>query len=256
MSSAILFDEPVIAVQPALVRVLGGHAEAAFAQQVHFRAMGRTGIEAEGFRWAVAPVAEWCEEVALTPKQAKRIIATLSGLGVLVRWAPPGTYDRTAWSRIDVDAIDRLRADPTGPQGTDETGPAEPEPTGPKGTDVPLSREVENTDEILTPSSLGLAVPDPFEAFWNLYPRRVAKPEARKAWAKIKPRVIADVMVGLSTWCAYWQARAEPEFVPHPATWLRREGWADAPPPLGKRKLSTLEQIDALEFDAEGNLIG
>lgn len=117
-------------------------------------------------------------------------------------------------------------------------------------------RNESHTTESHSPSrSLDIDVPDPFDAFWACYPRKVAKPEAVKAWYKIKPRQHADVMAGLSTWCAYWSARGEPEFVPHPATWLRREGWADAPPPLTKRKGSTVEQLDALQFDSAGNLI-
>lgn len=115
--SRLFMDEPPIAIAPGLIRVLGGHDLACFAQQVHYIAMSHDGRVAEGFRWAVRSLEEWCEAVVLTPKQARRVIATLTDMGVLVRWTPPGTYDRTAWSRINVDAIDaRLSAGASGPK--------------------------------------------------------------------------------------------------------------------------------------------
>lgn len=72
-----------------------------------------------------------------------------------------------------------------------------------------------------------------FDTFWTAYPRKVARPEAEKAWnaavtkAKVDP---AAVMAGLAAWSAYWAARNAPEFVPHPSTWLRQQRWNDEPP--------------------------
>ena len=73
-----------------------------------------------------------------------------------------------------------------------------------------------------------------FEGFWAEYPRKVAKPTAERAYAKAlgKPGVSPGViLVGLRRHLGGW-ATGDPEFVPHPATWLNREGWndeADAP---------------------------
>lgn len=78
-----------------------------------------------------------------------------------------------------------------------------------------------------------------FGDFWSAYPRKVGKPEAEKAW-KVKVGSLSaagEVMAGLERWAGYWRARGEAQFVPHPSTWLRREGWNDEPPPLtGKAK--------------------
>lgn len=145
----LLIDEPPIAISPTLIRVLGGHDLACFAQQVHFVAQSHLGQERDGYRWAVCSTDEWCELVVLTAKQAKRVIGALVDLGVIVREQPTGSHDRTAWTRIDHDALERLRsgADALVPNGTDRTGRNGTDPTVPNGTDDPPSREVERTQK-------------------------------------------------------------------------------------------------------------
>lgn len=106
MASRLLLDEQVIALYPSLVRALGGHDLAAFVQQVHFRS--QLGPEQDGHQWAVQSTAEWCDDVVLTLRQFKRIVTTLTDLGVLVRSSAAGSIDRTAWSRIDYDRLDEL----------------------------------------------------------------------------------------------------------------------------------------------------
>lgn len=70
-----------------------------------------------------------------------------------------------------------------------------------------------------------------FEDFWTVYPRRVGKPNARKAFARALPKTTVAAMAdGLRGWCAWWSARGDPEFIPHPATWLNQERWNDQPP--------------------------
>lgn len=69
-----------------------------------------------------------------------------------------------------------------------------------------------------------------FDRFWAVYPRRVAKREAQKAWRQIDPddalteRICAAVEQARQS--DQWR-RAEGRYVPHPATWLRRGGWED-----------------------------
>jgi len=67
---------------------------------------------------------------------------------------------------------------------------------------------------------------DLFDIFWKQYPRKVAKPNAQKAWLKIKPDdVVLKKMLdainqqGLSS--------KEIQFVPHPASWLNAQRWED-----------------------------
>ncbi|HLV18437.1 MAG TPA: helix-turn-helix domain-containing protein [Pseudomonas sp.] len=69
-----------------------------------------------------------------------------------------------------------------------------------------------------------------FAVFWEAYPRRRGKADALKAWKALKP----DAALVEQILAAVGFARASPDwrrdggqFIPYPATWLRRRGWED-----------------------------
>lgn len=69
-----------------------------------------------------------------------------------------------------------------------------------------------------------------FAAFWEAYPRRTDKGHARTAWAKAvgngtEPELIAAGAREFATYCDRDGTSAQ--FIPHPATWLNGERWAD-----------------------------
>ena len=67
-----------------------------------------------------------------------------------------------------------------------------------------------------------------FDEFWSLYPRKIAKATARKAWAKLSAEQQLMAAKAIDTHCQYWSAKeTELEFIPHPATWLNGERWED-----------------------------
>lgn len=66
-----------------------------------------------------------------------------------------------------------------------------------------------------------------FDAFWAVYPRKVGKDAARKAWLSARKRAGLDEIVeGLRRFVSV-TAGADPQFVPHPATWLNQGRWQD-----------------------------
>lgn len=78
-----------------------------------------------------------------------------------------------------------------------------------------------------------------FAQFWALYPRRVGKQAARKVWDK-SLKALADwaeladeaapaaMTVAVRYYANHPDTRAlEPQFVPHPATWLNRRQFID-----------------------------
>ena len=70
------------------------------------------------------------------------------------------------------------------------------------------------------------------EFFWPNYPRRVAKPAALRAWRAIKPQTedtLTAIVDGLAPWVKHWKQRGDPNFIPHPATWLNQRRWEDTP---------------------------
>lgn len=76
------------------------------------------------------------------------------------------------------------------------------------------------------------AVAADFESWWELYPRKVGKAAAAKAYAKARRDVDALVLVdGLANAAQVWKAtQTEPQFIPHASTWLNAGRWADEVP--------------------------
>lgn len=74
---------------------------------------------------------------------------------------------------------------------------------------------------------------DEFSVFWNLYPKKVAKAEAEKAWKRLSPsrHLLADLLAGLERQKALpdW-TRDGGKFIPYPATWLNGRRWEDEAP--------------------------
>jgi hypothetical protein len=84
-----------------------------------------------------------------------------------------------------------------------------------------------------------LDVLEPWEAmfiqFWESYPRKVAKPAARKSFKTKMSKMTApqmELMIGgTNAWLAHWElVGTEEQFIPHPATFLNQERYNDHPP--------------------------
>lgn len=67
---------------------------------------------------------------------------------------------------------------------------------------------------------------DRFDDFWKHYPRKVSKPNALKAWLKVKPddELTKTIISAISK--QNLSAREE-QFIPHPASWLNGKRWED-----------------------------
>ncbi len=66
-----------------------------------------------------------------------------------------------------------------------------------------------------------------FTEFWNLYPRKVAKKEAEKAWNKLDQDRRQKAIEALPAHCKRWD---DPQYIPHAATWLNGERFEDELP--------------------------
>lgn len=67
-----------------------------------------------------------------------------------------------------------------------------------------------------------------FETFWQMYPRRLARKDAERAWLKIPTPKQAEVIAALKNHLAAWKQKGtEKEFIPYPATWLNGARWED-----------------------------
>ncbi len=65
-----------------------------------------------------------------------------------------------------------------------------------------------------------------FEDFWSMYPKKVAKQDALKAWGQLTMFDLEEIDIALELHCLSWRTTPV-TFVPHPATWLRGRRWED-----------------------------
>lgn len=68
-----------------------------------------------------------------------------------------------------------------------------------------------------------------FDAFWIMYPKKVGKEAARKAWIKNKPDV--DAVIKAIQWqevSSQWKKG----FIPNPSTYINQHRWLDEPEKL------------------------
>lgn len=124
---------------------------------------------------------------------------------------------------------------PCPPRGIDahSTSEASPQTDNPQ-TSAPTARPKRKTAEL---------PPESFGAFWNSYPRKVAKGAAERAFAKIAPdaellaRMLAAVAAMERSYRAdrtHWRDGVlDPSYLPHPATWLNARRWEDEAPAAG-----------------------
>ena len=67
-----------------------------------------------------------------------------------------------------------------------------------------------------------------FQTFWGLYPKKVAKGAAIKAWQKLNQVERTEAIDALAQHLKYWKFKGtDKEFIPYPATWLNQMRWLD-----------------------------
>jgi len=199
-------------------------------------------------RWEAYPSLETiAREANVTVDTARRSVRSLVRAGLLAR-AVNGAPDarlrpdrRPNLYRIVVEAREGERRPPaTGTGGrTARRREGDPRVNG-RARIAPLT----TTEPSIEPSR----ALDGFDAWWQTYPRKVAKPAAQRAWRSALERAdAATIAAGLAPWLTYWQARAEPQFVPYPATWLTGDRWADPAPTATRSGAAALDVLDRLE---------
>lgn len=86
-------------------------------------------------------------------------------------------------------------------------------------------REGSNTSSIAKP--IDDANHD-FDAFWTAYPRKVSRPDAVKAWRKLKPPERIAALAALPHHVSAWErTKTEPQFIPHASRWINARRWED-----------------------------
>lgn len=91
-----------------------------------------------------------------------------------------------------------------------------------------------------------IVAPTEFDLFWKIYPLRVGKAAAKKAWEKaIKTATIDEITKGALRYAN--DPNRVDAFTAHPSTWLNAGRWADEPLPP---RILTTEEKRAEELQA------
>jgi hypothetical protein len=112
---------------------------------------------------------------------------------------------------------------------------------------IPNELEPKNQDLMVIADA---TTDDPYFAeFWSAYPRKVGKAAAKKAWRQATKRESSSAIVAACRAMASDpNLPTDRSLIPHPTTWLNRDGWEDEPypepvdakPPSASRMFATL----------------
>lgn len=180
----------------------------------------------------------WPLDDDMTPKKVEALQDELAAKGRIVRYEVAGKryYEVANWSEHQKPQHPKPSVLPPAPERSHE-GLMNAHEASPETAPVVVVGEV----EVVGVGEVEVAAPpDPFETdFWPAYPRKVSKTKSATAWsAALKTATADEILDGLAAWLPYWEAKGEPEFIPHPTTWLNQQRWQDLPPPSPKPKLT------------------
>ncbi len=127
-----------------------------------------------------------------------------------------------------IDDEERKSAARTPEMSCTKTGNAFPAEPSHEPEEEPCDKSIPNSSRLNNPRTAN-DIDQGFDAWWNLYPRRVARGEALRAWRQTLRSKKATVDQLLEGARRYAKARREqdPRFTKYPASWLRAECWAD-----------------------------
>lgn len=117
-------------------------------------------------------------------------------------------------------------------------------------TKPPGQMPLEGMELIETPARKEKLPDDAFTAFWNAYPRKVDKFQARAVWDKLmkdKTVKLEEIFEGLRAQLPVLSMNGP--FVPHPSTWLRHQRWHDRLTDISPRQPTQAERLYAAALD-------
>jgi len=67
-----------------------------------------------------------------------------------------------------------------------------------------------------------------FAEFYSLYPRKMGRKDAERAWNKLTPIQQAECLEAMPNYLKYWKIKeTAKDFIPYPASFLNAERWTD-----------------------------
>lgn len=176
-----------------------------------------------GDGWWEVTKAEMQTETRLSERKLDRALRELLDAG-FIEWERVSPTDNLRKCRVKYDGGVGTKR----PEGRDETS---------RTPSIKTSKTSSRSTERRPAKVQSTETPE-FVAFYNLYPLKKARADARKAWAQVMKtgESVECVMSGLRIHLPALQAAKPDGFCPYPARWLRAEGWNDELTPLRHSK--------------------
>lgn len=97
-----------------------------------------------------------------------------------------------------------------------------------------------------------------FDEFWSQYPRKVGKAEARKAFKSVvtSEYTFQALMAGLANWAPSREWKEDQRFIPHAATFIRKERFMDMPISKPVQKVNGNWRSSNVTIEAKGRELG
>lgn len=176
----------------------------------------------EGRYWTYNSIKAYSELFPYwTSNQVRRIIQGLVSQGVIIVGNHNSNpYDRTQWYALNEQM--HLADLPNGNAKNAKSS---------NSTDI-------NTDIKADDATADAVPPIGFDGFWNIYPKKVAKKQAIKAWKSAKMKssehqsILDDIEKRIDT--DEWK-KNNGQFIPNPATYLNNRRWEDEEVSFGKQ---------------------
>lgn len=180
--------------------------------------------------------AEWIrEDLAILARESRVVRYTVEGRGFLAvtNWSEHQKIDRPNKPRYpepDAEGATLLTCDDTEIRDTLAT------PSRASRADSsPGAVDQGAVDQVLPSSPNG---DGDFDEFWKHYPRKVGKQSAAKEYRRArKTTEAADILAGVIRFAAERKDQ-DPQYTPHPDTWLRGGHWDDEPAATNVRTLT------------------
>ena len=92
---------------------------------------------------------------------------------------------------------------------------------------IPIPKPKEDKNGGKPPKPPKVEYTDNFIKFWDVYPRRISKKDANKAFERAIKIIDFDKLIDITKQFAIVVKDNEKKYIPYPATWLNRDGWED-----------------------------
>ena len=86
---------------------------------------------------------------------------------------------------------------------------------------------------------------DPFDEWWEHYPKKVGKGQARTAFKRALKKIDLDTLMDGTRQLAahHQQAGTDKKFIPNPSTWLNGERWDDELIPVNGERTPSVDEV-------------